>query len=97
MARTKLTKPNKPKVGQGRVPLAPAVYPVRDLPVPNSKVVSKVLKRATEVIGDQESSMRWMGTPIQALNYATPISLLHNSDGEAAVLRVLGQLEHGVL
>jgi len=41
--------------------------------------------------------MRWLGTPVRALNYATPISLLHDSQGRDAVLAVLGRLENGVL
>ncbi len=56
-----------------------------------------ILRRAVEVIGDEAEAMRWMGTPIRALDYATPISLLHTSQGYEAVLTVLGRLEHGVL
>ena len=57
----------------------------------------EVISRAIEVIGDQEQAMRWLGTPVRALDYATPISRLHDSEGQAQVLRVLSQLEHGVL
>jgi len=56
-----------------------------------------VIRRTVEVIGDQSDAMRWLGTPVRALNYATPISLLHDSQGRDAVLSVLGRLEHGVL
>ena len=41
--------------------------------------------------------MRWLGVPVPALGYATPISLLDNQEGQTAVLNVLTQLEHGVL
>ena len=41
--------------------------------------------------------MRWLGMPVRALNYATPISLLHDPKGRKDVLTVLGRLEHGVL
>lgn len=58
---------------------------------------SEVLNRAAEVIGSKGGAMRWMGTPVRALNYATPISLLHTRKGKEAVLTVLGRLEHGVL
>ena len=58
---------------------------------------SEVLDRAVEVIGNEGNAMRWMGTPIRALGYATPISLLHKPKGRDAVLVVLGRLEHGVL
>jgi hypothetical protein len=56
-----------------------------------------VIERAVEVIGDREQAMRWLGTPVRALDYATPISRLHDKEGQAGVLRVLTQLEHGVL
>jgi putative toxin-antitoxin system antitoxin component (TIGR02293 family) len=58
---------------------------------------STVIRRATEVIGHQSDAMRWLGTPVRALNYATPISLLHDSKGREEVLAVLGRIEHGVL
>ena len=58
---------------------------------------SSVIQRAAEVLGDRSDAMRWLGTPVRALNYATPISLLHDSKGREDVLTVLGRLEHGVL
>lgn len=59
--------------------------------------IEPVLQRATEVIGDRRNAMRWLGTPVRALEYATPISLLHDPIGRDQVLSVLTQLEHGVL
>ena len=56
-----------------------------------------VINRAIEVIGDEKEAMRWLGTPVRALGYTTPISHLNDSEGQAAVLKVLTQLEHGVL
>jgi len=58
---------------------------------------TEVLRRAIEVIGDKAEAMRWMGTPVKALSYATPVSLLASQDGCSQVLSVLGRLEHGVL
>lgn len=58
---------------------------------------ASVIHRASEVLGDRSDAMRWLGTPVRALNYATPISLLHDSKGREDVLTVLGRLEHGVL
>ena len=55
------------------------------------------IDRAIEVIGDRDTALRWLGTPVRALDYATPISCLHNPKGQSDVLRVLTQLEHGVL
>jgi|HubBroStandDraft_5_1064220.scaffolds.fasta_scaffold337876_2 putative toxin-antitoxin system antitoxin component (TIGR02293 family) len=52
---------------------------------------------ATEVIGDREAALRWMGTPVQALDFATPVSLLNSEHGFERVAAVLEQLQHGVL
>ncbi len=65
--------------------------------MPLQQEQTEILHRAIEVIGDEAEAMRWMGTPIRALNYATPISLLHDAEGYEAVRTVLGRLEHGVL
>ncbi len=59
-------------------------------------VLAKVMQRALEVIGDREQALRWMGTPVRALGYATPISMLSTVPGEQEVLTVLGRLEHGI-
>jgi hypothetical protein len=56
-----------------------------------------VYSRAVEVIGNADRAMRWLGRPIPALNYATPVSLLRSEKGRIAVLDVLGRLEHGVV
>jgi hypothetical protein len=58
---------------------------------------SLVMDRAVEVIGDANEAMRWMGTPVRALDYSTPVSLLGTRKGRRAVVDVLGRLEHGVL
>jgi len=56
-----------------------------------------VLERAVEVIGDRESAYRWLGTPVRAIGYATPMSLLATAQGRSDVLAVLDRLEHGDL
>jgi putative toxin-antitoxin system antitoxin component (TIGR02293 family) len=58
---------------------------------------SAVLARAIEVIGDKGEAMRWLGTPVRSLGYATPISLLHDVKGRKSVIAILTQLEHGVM
>ncbi len=58
--------------------------------------VEPVIERATEVIGDRDEALRWLGTPVRALDYATPISLLGTPEGIARVRDVLGRMEHGV-
>jgi putative toxin-antitoxin system antitoxin component (TIGR02293 family) len=62
-----------------------------------SAAEASVLDRAVEVIGEKGEAMRWMGTPIRALDYATPVSLLATAKGRATVLAVLGRIEHGVM
>ena len=59
--------------------------------------IEPIVQRAIEVIGGREEAMRWLGTPVRALNCATPISRLHDSESREQVLSVLTQLEHGVL
>lgn len=56
-----------------------------------------MIDRATDVIGDRDEALRWIGTPVPALDYATPISLLATSKGKDRVLATLDNLEHGVL
>ena len=64
---------------------------------PSDAGFEAVIQRAIEVIGDREEAMRWLGTPVRALGYATPISRLHDSASQEQVLAILTQLEHGVL
>lgn len=61
------------------------------------KAEAAVFNRALEVIGDKIEAMRWMGTPVRMLDYATPVSLVSSPNGRKAVLVVLERLEHGVL
>jgi putative toxin-antitoxin system antitoxin component (TIGR02293 family) len=58
---------------------------------------SQVMYLAVKVIGNRNEAMRWMGTPVRALEYATPVSLLGTRKGCQAVITVLKRLEHGVL
>lgn len=55
-----------------------------------------LIARAVAVIGDREEALRWLGTPVRALGYATPIAKLATPAGTNAVLAVLDQLEQGV-
>lgn len=68
---------------------------------PNPRIadaaIGPIMVRALQVIGDKGEALRWLGTPVPALGYATPISLCGSADGQQAVLTVLGRLEHGVL
>jgi Protein of unknown function (DUF2384) len=37
---------------------------------------------AGSAVGDKHEALRWLGTPVRALNFATPISLLDKPDGK---------------
>jgi putative toxin-antitoxin system antitoxin component (TIGR02293 family) len=59
--------------------------------------IAPVLERAVEVVGDREDAFRWLGTPVRAIGYATPMSLLATAPGRGDVLAVFDRLEHGDL
>ena len=63
---------------------------------PLNELISPIIERAAEVIGDRQEAMRWLGTPVRALDYATPISILATAEGAERVTDVLGQMERGV-
>jgi uncharacterized protein (DUF2384 family) len=79
----------------GARPLAPQVSQASQ--AQDQADIEPILQRAIEVIGDREEAMRWLGTPVRALDYATPISRVHDPASRKQVLSVLTQLEHGVL
>ena|SRR6202035_461316 len=58
--------------------------------------ISAVTQKATELLGSENEALRWLGTPVRALNFATPISLLGTKDGADSVCDILGQMEHGI-
>lgn len=74
----------------------PSTAQSKALTAQKSSALDPIVLRATEVIGDKEDALRWLGTPVRALDYATPISLLGTPQGSEAVLTVLARLEHGV-
>ena len=83
--------------------LLPSEFEMMGNPVPvassgwASALQAQVLRRAVEVFGDKAEAIDWMRTPIRALEYARPDSLLITPEGCDAILTVLGRLEHGVL
>lgn len=72
-------------------------FPSPQAPQPQESEIEPVIQRAIEVIGDREGAMRWLGTPVRALDYATPVSCLDDPANRKRVLSVLTQLEYGVL
>lgn len=62
----------------------------------NPEELTKAVARATDIFGDEDAAFRWLGTPVAALDYATPISCLSTHQGAIRVNDVLTQIEHGV-
>jgi putative toxin-antitoxin system antitoxin component (TIGR02293 family) len=58
--------------------------------------IDPIIETIVEVMGDREQAMRWLGTPVRALDFATPISMMATPSGKKRVLDVVGQMEHGV-
>ena len=73
-----------------RQPSEPAV------PKTNPEELTNAVARATEDFGDEDAAFRWLGIPVAALDYATPISCLATHQGAMRVNDVLTQIEHGV-
>jgi putative toxin-antitoxin system antitoxin component (TIGR02293 family) len=59
-------------------------------------IIDEVIGYATEVIGNREKAMLWLGAPVRGLDFATPISLLATKEGVERVNEILGQMEHGI-
>ena len=58
--------------------------------------IARVLSRVLEFFENKEEALYWLKTPASALDNTTPLSLLDTEVGAQEVLRLLGQLEHGV-
>src|SRR5687768_3987671 len=71
---------------------APAIAKHPSTARSRQSTLEQILERATGVIGTREDAMRWLGTPVRALNYATPVSLLVDDSGTDQVLAVLSNL-----
>jgi putative toxin-antitoxin system antitoxin component (TIGR02293 family) len=62
----------------------------------DAAAIEGILGLATEVIGNRQRAMTWLGTPLRGLGFATPISLLGTKMGKEEVTDILGQMEHGI-
>jgi putative toxin-antitoxin system antitoxin component (TIGR02293 family) len=58
--------------------------------------VYRVLRRASDVLGDKEAAASWINTPQKALGDQTPLSLLVRDVGTEEVLNVLTAIRYGV-
>ena len=59
--------------------------------------VARVLSRTFDLFEDRAAAILWLKTPEVPLDDVTPLSLLDTEVGAKEVLRLLGQLAHGVL
>ena len=59
----------------------------------NSKL--EVIKRTTEVFGDENKGLLWLNTFNASLD-DIPINILNNKDGIQKIIDVLGRIEHGI-
>ena len=58
--------------------------------------INKVIDRAAKVLGNRTEAMRWLGSPVRSLDFATPISVLGTKQGMKRLEEILGQMESGV-
>ena len=68
------------------------VVSVLDQPTLND--IEDVVAAAKEVFGT-DGGLRWLGTPVPALQYATPISLADTPAGRQKIHDALVNLAHG--
>ena len=61
----------------------------------NMNTKTEVIKRTTEVFGDEIKGLLWLNTFNASLN-DIPINVLNNKDGIQKLIDALGRIEHGV-
>lgn len=59
--------------------------------------VVRVVSKTFDFFDEPEAARAWLQAPEMALGGDTPLSLLDTEMGAQEILRLLGQLEHGVL
>ncbi|MGA7815620.1 type II RES/Xre toxin-antitoxin system antitoxin [Caballeronia sp.] len=58
--------------------------------------LARVVARAAEVFEGLDAALNWLKTQIDALEGATPLSLVDTDIGADSVMDTLGRIEHGV-
>ncbi|MFK4448516.1 putative toxin-antitoxin system antitoxin component (TIGR02293 family) [Caballeronia udeis] len=58
--------------------------------------LARTVARAAEVFEGLDAALNWLKTPIEALEGATPLSLIDTDIGADSVMDTLGRIEHGV-
>ena len=70
-----------------------------DLSAQESKHVVRdadLLRRATDLLGNEDAAVRWLRTPAPALGGETPMDHAATECGAQKVTRLIGRLEHGI-
>ena len=57
---------------------------------------TRILERATQVLGDEVSAQKWVLKNVRSLGGECPFSLLDTAAGYELVLDILGRIEYGV-
>lgn len=63
----------------------------------NIEDVVEVVVRGIEVLESKDDFIHWLKSPIRALGYKTPLSMLETKEGIQLVLDVLGRIEYGII
>lgn len=58
--------------------------------------IARLLKRATEVLENEEDAAQWFRHPLRTLGGKAPLDMCATEPGAREVETVLGRLEHGV-
>lgn len=59
--------------------------------------MARVVERAIDVLGSQESARLWLKDPLPILKGSAPIAMLGSEAGSQAVEQQLGRIEYGDL
>ena len=60
------------------------------------ETIAELVRRATDLLGDESAAAQWLRTPAPALGGATPMDYATTDFGARDVIRWIGRLEHGI-
>lgn len=73
--------------------------PNQNLPPQAADVTISLMRahrKATEIFGSEENSVKWLKTPNAALGGITPVQAMSSRFGAEEVMDILGRIEYGV-
>jgi putative toxin-antitoxin system antitoxin component (TIGR02293 family) len=65
--------------------------------LPDADVLLAVAARAREVFHNRDKALRWLREASPALAGRTPLQVIGSPEGQAEVVDLLGQIQHGIL